>query len=449
MPFGLCPACSAPVGNDLNFLCACGAKGFQLPETIKEHNQTFSCNSPYYKPSTKIHQPVNSGLSSFESYITNAGSAASYYAALASGPVPFHSFHDRQQYFDKRKKSLADDSWSDKISDRLPAQRLGFKTRRYSSGETTGACFFSGAKSASFLPPVRSGVLESTELTQRARTKIRRASECSPVNLRYFQTLTFAPRSVNPETGLPCVPAWCFNDDGTIRHDWAKYKVKKYLNTCSASAYRRDLKRREALYSAGPLNYSPVMPLRMQYLWVAELQDNGNIHFHILTDNYFPIKKLSQWWGQANNSVDVKTLQDSAHAVNYMRKYMTKDETSKIQGNRYFITRGLHKAMKPDEEIVSSSRPSEESAFCSWGEGASIRSLLHDMRSEIESRGGHVLDFGFSCPAPRRSREYYKKKKLLDGTEQKEKRRSKGIPKSLSSYVLSVVSMAVVHNLPF
>jgi hypothetical protein len=187
----------------------------------------------------------------------------------------------------------------------------------------------------------------------------------------------------------------------------------------------------------------------MQYLWVAELQQNGNIHFHILTDNYFPIKKLSQWWGQANNSVDVKSLQDARHAVNYMRKYMTKDETSKIQGNRYFITRGLHKAMIPDEQIITSSRPCEESAFCSWGEGATVRELLHAMKSEIEHHGGHVLDFGFSCPAPRRSVEYYKKLRNSDGSERREKRRSKGVSKNLAAFVMSAVSFAVVSELPF
>lgn len=400
-------------------------------------------------------------LTDYEKEIVSSSDYSSYVSRLASGPVPFHSFDQRQSYFRKRRQVLSGEDCVTLNSDNVPAQRLGFKVRRYSSGEMTGGCFFSGSRSASSPPPVRSGVLESSTFTQRARIKIRRASECSPVDLKYFVTLTFSPRSLcvdwrnvkwgktKPDgyttpfltdaTGLPApvLQPWHFNDNGSVRHDFAKYKIKKFLNTCSVFAFRRDSSAHDLALTFGP--QLPVM--RMQYVWVAELQENGNIHFHILTDKYFPIAKLSEWWNQSTNSVDVKRLDDSRHAINYMRKYMTKDENSLIQGNRYFITKGLHDAMKPEEEIITSSIPDDVNQV-PWGEGASVREMLQAMKTEITRHGGTVLDFGFSCPAPRRSRLFKDKKTG-------EKKWSSGVSRQLSSFVLSAISLSLPSVYPF
>lgn len=372
----------------------------------------------------KLPEPV---LTEFQSFISGCLSGVDYRRQLASGPVPFHSFDQRRDYFRKRRLFLqgADDPAVRQIYDSpdpVAGQRLGFKVRKYRSGEMTGGCFFTGSRSTSSPPPSRSGSLVSTDFTPRARVKIRRSTECSPVDLRYFVTLTFSPRHLMP---------WHFRDDGTVRHDYAKHRLKQFLNTLSVTAYRRDL-----------VNFvGPVLPghgpLRLQYVWVAELQKNGNIHFHVLLSKFFSVGWLGSVWGQANNSVDVKRLDDIRHAVNYMRKYLVKDENSRIEGNRYFITRGLHESMQPDEEIISACHPADsEFAGVQWGSGYEIQGFLRAAKLDIERRGGCVLDWGFSLPPPRRPRPYRCKKtgKML---------LSRGVSRDLSRHVLALLSLAV------
>ena len=79
------------------------------------------------------------------------------------------------------------------------------------------------------------------------------------------------------------------------------------------------------------------------YIWRAELQKNGNIHFHILTDQFIP------WWDARNrwnrivnklgyvdrfesknghhtpNSIDIHSIRKVENITKYMSKYMSKD----------------------------------------------------------------------------------------------------------------------------
>jgi hypothetical protein len=79
------------------------------------------------------------------------------------------------------------------------------------------------------------------------------------------------------------------------------------------------------------------------YIWRAELQKNGNIHFHILTDQFIP------WWDARNrwnrivnklgyvdrfeskhghhtpNSIDIHSIRKIQNITKYMSKYMSKD----------------------------------------------------------------------------------------------------------------------------
>ena len=102
----------------------------------------------------------------------------------------------------------------------------------------------------------------------------------------------------------------------------------------------------------------------LQYLWVAERQDNGNIHFHIILNNRLPIRKYNALWvlqqyksglrGQTQfgtpvgmeeieqryrngsihrvfNPVDVKRVRSIAGLSSYLTKYITKQKK-----NTYF-----------------------------------------------------------------------------------------------------------------
>jgi len=66
------------------------------------------------------------------------------------------------------------------------------------------------------------------------------------------------------------------------------------------------------------------------YVWVAEVQKRGAIHFHLLTHAYVPIKGLQNYWNDlveqtSRNSVDVQHVPDSINSVPaYMCKYFTK-----------------------------------------------------------------------------------------------------------------------------
>lgn len=82
------------------------------------------------------------------------------------------------------------------------------------------------------------------------------------------------------------------------------------------------------------------------YLWVAERQKNRTIHFHLLTNDYMPIKIVNSYMAAAiatqkkkgivqlksvdtekYNGVDVKKVGNDRKAlINYLAKYITKNE---------------------------------------------------------------------------------------------------------------------------
>lgn len=79
------------------------------------------------------------------------------------------------------------------------------------------------------------------------------------------------------------------------------------------------------------------------YVWKAERQRNGNVHFHILTDAYFDKTDLKNYWNKLQagqgfietfyrkhghrqpNSTDVKAVRSQEGMKSYMLKYMLKN----------------------------------------------------------------------------------------------------------------------------
>lgn len=79
------------------------------------------------------------------------------------------------------------------------------------------------------------------------------------------------------------------------------------------------------------------------YIWKSEYQNNGNIHFHILTDKFIPWNELQNRWNRIQNklgyvdridftpknkhpnSTDVHSLRKVQNVAAYCTKYMTKD----------------------------------------------------------------------------------------------------------------------------
>jgi hypothetical protein len=282
------------------------------------------------------------------------------------------------------------------------SSRTGYKVRSYRSGEVTGAQFTTG-RQGKIIPSPRQGELVTDGFTVQSKVKIRRAVECADTFLGKFCTLTFAPAELKP---------WHFDEKGCVRHDFAKWKLKKFLDACSVKQRR--------------------LGRVLNYVWVAELQENGNIHFHILWDQFFDIKWLTKVWAQANNSVDIQRMNNPVHASRYMRKYMTKDESCEIRGNRYNISAGLRATMKPIEKLIADITASEAQQFPEAAKAFSdLRQTLLSLQDDIEERGGTVLDFGFSIPMPRASVEYI--------TKSGEKKRSKGVDPRLGKGLINLL----------
>jgi len=98
------------------------------------------------------------------------------------------------------------------------------------------------------------------------------------------------------------------------------------------------------------------------YLWRAEPQDNGNIHFHILTDNFIPWNELRNRWnriqdklgylqrskhykaGWQPNSTDVHSVRKVRKLSAYLAKYCTKESTGrKIEGKQWGLSNSISK----------------------------------------------------------------------------------------------------------
>lgn len=78
------------------------------------------------------------------------------------------------------------------------------------------------------------------------------------------------------------------------------------------------------------------------YIWKAELQQNGNIHFHLLTDFFLPYTVIRDTWNNCQNklgfiddfqrrfghndpnSTDVRAVKSSTGIASYLSKYMLK-----------------------------------------------------------------------------------------------------------------------------
>ena len=81
----------------------------------------------------------------------------------------------------------------------------------------------------------------------------------------------------------------------------------------------------------------------VNYIWKAERQMNGNIHFHILTDAFIDKTEVRNYWNKVQakfglitkfeqkhghrdpNSTDVKVVRNDQGMTNYMLKYMLKE----------------------------------------------------------------------------------------------------------------------------
>lgn len=272
---------------------------------------------------------------------------------------------------------------------------VGACLNHFSSGEITGGCYSKGNKRA----PGRKGKLLSKEFTKQARKKLRRAAESRAALFKIFITFTFDPKLSKRD------------ENGCVNQEWAKEEFSRLLNTLKKKYDRMAEKTGKESW-------------RLSYIWVAEVQQNGNIHFHVLVDREFiPVAWLVKIWGQANNSVNVKRLNNQEHAVNYMLKYMKKGN-SPIEGRRYGMTQNLVNASKPVKYD-----------FYGRAKRNAFLKIKEELEWRIKQNGGYVGDWGFSLPSPRRNRFWRDK---YGNTHQ-----SKGTSRKIGQDFLEKVSNAM------
>lgn len=99
----------------------------------------------------------------------------------------------------------------------------------------------------------------------------------------------------------------------------------------------------------------------MSYVWRAERQKNGNLHFHLVTDRYLHYKRIRETWNRClaptglidrfqdknghrhPNSTDVHAVKHVRNLGAYIAKYMSKTESKAqpIQGRVWDCSRNL------------------------------------------------------------------------------------------------------------
>jgi hypothetical protein len=118
------------------------------------------------------------------------------------------------------------------------------------------------------------------------------------------------------------------------------------------------------------------------YLWRAEPQKNGNIHFHIVTDKFIPwselrdhwnnitnklgyVDKFKQKWNHRNpNSTDVHSIQKIGNISAYLAKYCTKQSSVRaIEGKLWGLSTSLSK-MKSSIEMRCNDIDAELNEIC-------------------------------------------------------------------------------------
>lgn len=237
----------------------------------------------------------------------------------------------------------------------------------YPSGEISGACTNFGPRQNQ--PRIHTKRKNfTTELSHPAKKNIKRAVENHTRNFNRFLTFTFSPDN----------PRNTFNDDGTICHTFAHHELSRILEALTL-LYRR---------KADKLNRPHA---NLNYIWVAELQKNGNIHFHLLIDQHIPISILNRLWRQSSNSVDIQVLRKPERAISYFLNYMKKSKGDIIYGKRYGMSQSLYTTMKPTRITIKHERARQL-----------LIEYMNDNFTDIIADNGYKCDWGFNLPKPSR-----------------------------------------------
>lgn len=154
------------------------------------------------------------------------------------------------------------------------------------------------------------------------------------------------------------------------------------------------------------------------YIWRAERQKNGNLHFHITTDIYVGWQWIQRTWNRVQNklnyidkfedkhghrnpnSTDIHSVKNLKNVAAYLTKYLTKnDKNAKvIEGRQWFISQNLSKNAKMTltEDEVSYQEINEELRHAEVEKKISLKyatAYYHNWDKVIkQSEGSQIFD---------------------------------------------------------
>lgn len=115
---------------------------------------------------------------------------------------------------------------------------------------------------------------------------------------------------------------------------------------------------------------------KLNYLWRAETQKNGNIHFHVMLDRYLPIAPTQALWNrlqdrlgyiercviQNPNGADIRAVYNPDDVRKYISKYFSKKDKPgdaprrEITGKIWACNRALLRPLKYSDPCVTNAR---------------------------------------------------------------------------------------------
>ena len=162
----------------------------------------------------------------------------------------------------------------------------------------------------------------------------------------------------------------------------------------------------------------------INYLWRAEAQKTGKIHFHIITDCYLPYKEVNAYWvsllkihgyGRKKNDspVNIKLIK-SDELIGYVAKYISKNGTDDSQdqkdpvkyykvGNERIIDCNGSRIRAIDGKMWGSSRKLSDMVknklvdhfrLCLSEYGGYVQELLSKAEEKIKTYAGKIINRG-------------------------------------------------------
>jgi hypothetical protein len=234
-----------------------------------------------------------------------------------------------------------------------------------------GLVTFKTAKSekSKTIPPIRKSKLSSTQLTNRAKSLIKKCC-------RIFSSVAKEKSGRKMCTMITLSYPNNFPDDR---------ESKKHLDHFMKRIIRK---------------YPQFV-----YLWVAEKQKRGAIHYHIITTDFIPKKLINTCWGEIvkkwcdKKGFEFKTVLPNIKGVEspekYITKYLLKDDINRIEGNRYFISKTAKKLLEPiDMAVVPIFNKSPDQIMAEAKYNLKIDYIILDNSKKIKP-GERFIVFGY------------------------------------------------------